>query len=100
MPPIPPTPHEAIRNTIALYCIALDTKDFDILRQEVFTQGVEAVYPFDGKAIEGVDALAKRIEERYVCVLMISVIFVTTVVLLGRATLGKRLGVAPCDCAE
>jgi len=67
MPAVAPTPHEAIRNTIALYCIALDTKQWNILSQEVFTQNVEAVYPFDGKAIHGVEALAKRIEERYVC---------------------------------
>lgn len=32
--------YEAIRNTIALYCIALDTKDFDLLEQ-VFTPDVE-----------------------------------------------------------
>jgi len=57
-------PHEAIRNTIALYCIALDTKQFDLLEQGVFTTDVEAVYPFDGKVIRGVAALAKRIEER------------------------------------
>jgi len=56
--------HEPIRNTIALYCIALDTKQFDLLRTGVFTKNVKAVYPFDGKAIDGVDALAKRIEER------------------------------------
>jgi len=64
MPFIPIPPHEAIRNTIALYCIALDTKQFDLLGDKVFTKDVEAVYPFDGKAINGVDALAKRIEER------------------------------------
>lgn len=58
--------YEAIRNTIALYCIALDTKDWRLLRDGVFVRDVEAVYPFNEDAIMGVERLGKRIEERLV----------------------------------
>lgn len=54
----------AIRNTISRYCIALDTKDFDLLEQ-VFIQDVETVYPFKG-SIVGVQAVADAIKNRSV----------------------------------
>lgn len=62
-----PYDYEAIRNTIALYCIALDTKDFDLLDQ-VFTADVETVYPFGGKrtGVKDIkDAINKRSIEQY-----------------------------------
>lgn len=53
----------AIRNTIARYCIALDTKDFDLLKQ-VFTPDVDSKYPFKG-SIKGVQNVADAIQKRY-----------------------------------
>ncbi|KAF2774256.1 hypothetical protein EJ03DRAFT_322849 [Teratosphaeria nubilosa] len=53
--------YQAIRNTISLYCIALDTKDFSLLHQ-VFTEDVEAVYSI--RTATGVDAIAGAIEKR------------------------------------
>lgn len=55
--------YEAIRNTISLYCIALDTKNFDLL-DEVFTVDVETVYPFGGKRT-GVKDIKDAIHKRY-----------------------------------
>ena len=57
-----PLDYVAIQNTLARYCIALDTKDFDLLRQ-VFTKDVDTIYPFRGP-IKGVDAVADAIKER------------------------------------
>lgn len=58
-----PLDYFAIRNTISRYCIALDTKDFDLLKQ-VFTEDVDAVYPFGGQ-IKGVQKVADAIRKRY-----------------------------------
>lgn len=63
MSPANPLDYEAIRNTIALYCIALDTKDFELL-DKVFTADVETVYPFGGKR-NGVADIKAAIEKRY-----------------------------------
>ena len=52
----------AIQNTIASYCIALDTKDFDRLR-DVFTPEVKTIYPFKGE-INGVQNVADAIKQR------------------------------------
>ncbi len=52
----------AIQNTIALYCLALDTKDFARLHH-VFTPDVETIYPFGGKR-EGVQSVADAIQKR------------------------------------
>ncbi|PNS14607.1 Protein transport protein SEC31 [Sphaceloma murrayae] len=51
----------AIKNTLSLYCVALDTKDFDLLR-EVFTDDVEAWYPF--AQMRGIDEIAYHISRR------------------------------------
>jgi hypothetical protein len=59
-----PIDYFAIQNTIAKYCIALDEKDFDSLRQ-VFTEDVDTVYPFRG-SIKGVQEVADAIKKRYV----------------------------------
>ncbi|KAK3678337.1 hypothetical protein LTR78_001634 [Recurvomyces mirabilis] len=53
----------AIQNTISRYCIALDTKNFDLLKQ-VFTEDVDTVYPFGGqrKGVQPIiDAISKRL---------------------------------------
>lgn len=52
----------AIKNTLSLYCVALDTKDFDLLN-EVFTEDVEAFYPF--ASMRGIPELTHRISRRY-----------------------------------
>ncbi|KAK4554559.1 hypothetical protein LTR86_008414 [Recurvomyces mirabilis] len=52
----------AIQNTISRYCIALDNKNFDLLKQ-VFTEDVDTVYPFGGqrKGVQPIiDAISKR----------------------------------------
>ncbi|CAK4033252.1 Hypothetical predicted protein [Lecanosticta acicola] len=56
-----PLDYQAIRNTLARYCIALDTKDFTLLHQ-VFTQDVDADYPFSKH--NSVESLATAIENR------------------------------------
>ncbi|EME38398.1 hypothetical protein DOTSEDRAFT_57502 [Dothistroma septosporum NZE10] len=56
-----PIDYFAIRNTIATYCIALDTKDFQLLRH-VFVEDVDAVYPF--WQIKGVQNVADAIQKR------------------------------------
>lgn len=60
-----PGPHDydAIRNTIALYCIALDNKNWTLL-EKVFEKDGIAIYPFNDEPILGVDALSKRIQQR------------------------------------
>lgn len=59
-----PTPldHFAIQNTIARYCIALDTKNFDLF-SDVFTADVAADYPFTDR-LQGIPAIAKAIQAR------------------------------------
>lgn len=57
-----PFDFEAIRNTIALYCIALDTKDFQLL-DNVFVPDLEAKYPFGG-GFHDRQALADAIKHR------------------------------------
>lgn len=52
----------AIRNTISTYCIALDTKDWPLLRT-VFTDDVDTMYAFMGE-IKGVQKVADAIEKR------------------------------------
>ncbi|KAF2155864.1 hypothetical protein K461DRAFT_274902 [Myriangium duriaei CBS 260.36] len=51
----------AIKNVLSLYCVALDTKDFSLLH-EVFTQDVEAIYPF--ASMFGVEEIIYRISRR------------------------------------
>ncbi|EGP88153.1 uncharacterized protein MYCGRDRAFT_39911 [Zymoseptoria tritici IPO323] len=53
--------HDSIRNTLATYCIALDTKDWPLLHQ-VFTPDVDAEYPF--ASLKGVEAVATAVEKR------------------------------------
>lgn len=55
----------AIKNTLALYCVALDTKDFSLL-DEVFVPDAVTIYPFDGGNMQGVDQIAAVISKRYV----------------------------------
>ncbi|KJX93460.1 hypothetical protein TI39_contig4311g00002 [Zymoseptoria brevis] len=43
--PIPSSDMDAIRNVLATYCVALDTKHFDRLKY-VFTANIHASYPF------------------------------------------------------
>lgn len=50
-----------IQNTIARYCIAIDTKNFDLL-QDVFSDDVQAKYPFN--EFQSRQALAQAIEKR------------------------------------
>lgn len=54
--------YEAIRNTIALYCIALDTKNFRLF-EDIFTEDVETIYPFRGSS-SGRQDIANAIEKR------------------------------------
>lgn len=62
-----PLDYIAIQNTLARYCLALDTKNFALLR-EVFTSDVDARYSFlkqyDGA--RDVDVLADAIRRRWV----------------------------------
>lgn len=43
-----PIDYFAIQNTIARYCIALDTKNFDLLVSDVFAPDVHASFPVLG----------------------------------------------------
>ncbi|GAB7356845.1 hypothetical protein MBLNU459_g7719t1 [Dothideomycetes sp. NU459] len=54
--------YEAIRNTLARYCIALDRKDFTML-EKVFVKDVDAKYPFGGFGDVAAlsDAISKRL---------------------------------------
>ncbi|RYP28258.1 hypothetical protein DL767_007308 [Monosporascus sp. MG133] len=56
-----PTDFFAIKNTLSLYCIALDTKDFRLMEQ-VFTEDVDAKYPF--AAMKGVRDVAETLQKR------------------------------------
>lgn len=53
----------AVQNTLSLYCVALDTKDF-LLLGEIFMPEVEARYPFEGGNVNGVRAIAAAISQR------------------------------------
>jgi len=53
----------SIQNTLSLYCVALDTKDFDLLH-EVFTPDVEALYPFPGGNMIGIQSITNAIYHR------------------------------------
>lgn len=53
----------AIKNTLALYCVALDTKDYSLL-EEVFVPDAQAIYPFDGGNMVGVEVIAGVISKR------------------------------------
>lgn len=53
----------AIKNVLSLYCVALDTKDFDMLF-EVFTDDVEAAYP--SASMRGVGEVASHLSRRSV----------------------------------
>ena len=61
---INPLDYEAIRNTIARYCIALDTKDFGLL-DKVFAEELDAKYPFGG-GFSDRNALAHAIQNRWI----------------------------------
>lgn len=54
----------AVKNTLSLYCVALDTKDFGLF-SEVFTSDADTKYPFEGGNLTGVDAIAAAISQRY-----------------------------------
>jgi hypothetical protein len=54
----------AIKNVLARYCEALDTKNFELL-EDVFAQDVAADYPFDSK-LQGLEAVSGAIQKRYV----------------------------------
>lgn len=57
-----PLDYIEIQNTIARYCVALDTKDFDLLK-DVFTVDVSGNYPFNN-GLKGVAAVSKAIQKR------------------------------------
>ena len=63
-----PFDYVEIQNTIARYCVALDTKDFNLLK-DVFTADVSGNYPFNN-GLKGVAAVSKAIQKRYVPVLL------------------------------
>lgn len=52
----------AIQNTIARYCLALDSKDWKLLEQ-TFTDDVEGDYPFN-KNMKGLEAVSQAIQGR------------------------------------
>ncbi|KAK7959467.1 uncharacterized protein PG986_004321, partial [Apiospora aurea] len=60
---INPVDHNAIKNTIARYCIALDTKNWELLKSAVFTPDVQADFPFNHD-MRGVDAVSATIQGR------------------------------------
>jgi predicted xylose isomerase-like sugar epimerase len=55
---------QAIKNVLARYCEALDTKNFELL-EDVFAHDVVADYPFNSD-LRGVEALSGAIRKRYV----------------------------------
>ncbi|KAK8030043.1 hypothetical protein PG993_011334 [Apiospora rasikravindrae] len=63
--PINPVDYNVIKNTIARYCIALDTKDWALLKTAVFTPDVQADFPFN-RDMRGVDAVSATIQGRSV----------------------------------
>lgn len=59
-----PIDYFAIQNTLSRYCIALDTKDFDLL-EDVFTEDAAADYPFNDN-LKGPRQIAAAIQKRYI----------------------------------
>ena len=57
-----PFDYFAIQNTISKYCIALDSKDFNLLG-EVFTEDVDARYPLFNN-VGDLNGLIEAIEKR------------------------------------
>jgi len=53
----------AVTNTLSLYCVALDTKDFGLL-DEVFVPDALASYPFDGGNLSGLGTIVSVISKR------------------------------------
>lgn len=60
-----PVDYLAIKNTIARYCIALDSKDWQLLKTSVFHPDIQGDFPFDHD-MRGADALLQRIQGRLV----------------------------------
>jgi hypothetical protein len=58
-----PVDYIAIKNVLALYCFALDTKNLALL-SEVLTPNVDAKYPFPGGDMQGLDAVISVISKR------------------------------------
>jgi hypothetical protein len=56
--------YQAIKNVLARYCEALDTKDFGLL-EDVFAHDVAADYPFNSD-LHGLEAVSGAIRKRYV----------------------------------
>lgn len=63
MAPSNPNDILAIKNTLARYCTALDTKEFHLLHK-VFAPDVVATYPFHADEFHGVEAISKAIQNR------------------------------------
>ncbi|KAF2233464.1 hypothetical protein EV356DRAFT_577501 [Viridothelium virens] len=55
--------YEAIRNTVARYCFAIDDKDWNSLSL-IFTPDADAEYPFPGGSLKGVKAMKDTIRKR------------------------------------
>lgn len=54
----------AIQNTLAKYCMALDSKTFHLL-DDVFTPDVQVRYPIEGfDAAKDLESLIQRLEKR------------------------------------
>lgn len=58
-----PIDYIAIKNVLALYCFALDTKNLDLLSQ-VMVPDVDAQYPFPGGDMQGLEAVVGVISKR------------------------------------
>ena len=58
-----PIDYIAIKNVLALYCFALDTKNLTLL-SEVLTPDIDAQYPFPGGDMQGLDAVISVISKR------------------------------------
>lgn len=58
-----PIDYIAIKNVLALYCFALDTKNLTLL-SEVLTPDIDAKYPFPGGDMQGLDAVIEVISKR------------------------------------
>ncbi|EMC93616.1 hypothetical protein BAUCODRAFT_75608 [Baudoinia panamericana UAMH 10762] len=81
-----PVDYLAIRNTIARYCIALDTKDFGLF-DHVFTQDVDTVYPFF--EVKGMKDVAARIQKRHAILSPVTTQHALTTQLIEIAADGK-----------
>jgi hypothetical protein len=58
-----PIDYIAIKNVLALYCFALDTKNLTLL-SEVLTPDIDAKYPFPGGDMQGLEAVVSVISKR------------------------------------